>query len=104
LNAHESVRAGIRVFRYQPGFIHQKVLLIDDDTASVGSMNLDNRSLRLNFEITALNIDPAFAGEVEQMLKADFEQALEIDAADYERLHYPYRVLIHVARLFSPVL
>jgi cardiolipin synthase len=38
------------------------------------------------------------------MLKTDFEQALEIDAADYERLHYLYRVLIHVARLFSPVL
>jgi len=104
LYAHESVRAGIRVFRYQPGFIHQKVLLVDDDTAAVGSMNLDNRSLRLNFEITALNIDPAFAGEVEQMLKADFEQALEIDVADYGRLHYLYRVLIHVARLFSPVL
>jgi cardiolipin synthase len=38
------------------------------------------------------------------MLMTDFEQALEIVAADYERLHYLYRVLIHVARLFSPVL
>jgi cardiolipin synthase len=104
LYAHESVRAGIRVFRYQPGFTHQKVLLIDDDTAAIGSMNLDNRSLRLNFEITALNIDTAFAAEVEQMLLADFEQAVEIDAADYERQHYLYQVLIHVARLFSPVL
>ncbi|HWW07111.1 cardiolipin synthase [Collimonas sp.] len=104
LYAHESVRAGIRIFRYQPGFTHQKVLLIDDDTAAVGSMNLDNRSLRLNFEITALNIDTAFAAEVEQMLQADFEQAVEIDVADYERLHNLYRVLIHVARLFSPVL
>ena len=104
LYAHESVRAGIRVFRYQPGFTHQKVLLIDDDTAAVGSMNLDNRSLRLNFEITALNIDTAFAAEVEQMLVADFEQAVEIDVSDYDQLHYLYKVLIHVARLLSPVL
>ncbi|WP_425514505.1 cardiolipin synthase [Collimonas antrihumi] len=104
LYAHESVRAGIRVFRYQPGFTHQKVMLIDDDTASVGSMNLDNRSLRLNFEITALNIDTAFAAEVEQMLAIDFEQAVEIGGSDYNRLRYSYRVLIHVARLLSPVL
>lgn len=104
LYAHESVRAGIRVFRYQPGFTHQKVLLVDDDTAAVGSMNLDNRSLRLNFEITAFNVDTAFAAEVEQMLQADFEQAVEIDVDDYGRLHYLYRVLIHVARLLSPVL
>lgn len=104
LYAHELVRAGIRVFRYQPGFTHQKVMLIDNDTAAIGSMNLDNRSLRLNFEITALNIDTSFASEVETMLRADFEQAIEIDINDYARLPYLYRVLIHVARLFSPVL
>ncbi|AMP14715.1 cardiolipin synthase [Collimonas pratensis] len=104
LYAHELVRAGVRIFRYQPGFIHQKVMLIDDDTASVGSMNLDNRSLRLNFEITSLNIDSTFAGEVETMLQADFAQGREIDVADYARLHYLYRVLIHVARLLSPLL
>jgi len=104
LYAHEVVRAGIRVFRYQPGFTHQKVMLIDDDTAAVGSMNLDNRSLRLNFEIAALNVDPAFASEVETMLRDDFGQAIEIKVGDYARFHYSYRVAIHVARLFSPVL
>lgn len=104
LYAHEAVRAGIRVFRYQPGFTHQKVMLIDDDTTAIGSMNLDIRSLRLNFEIAALNIDIAFASEIEAMLRDDFGQALEIGAQDYARLHYLYRVAIHVARLFSPVL
>ncbi|AIY41536.1 Cardiolipin synthetase [Collimonas arenae] len=104
LYAHELVRSGVRIFRYQPGFTHQKVMLIDDDTASVGSMNLDNRSLRLNFEITALNIDKAFASEVETMLLADFEQVVEIDVTDYAKLHYLYRVLIHIARLVSPLL
>ncbi|AMP09880.1 cardiolipin synthase [Collimonas arenae] len=104
LYAHESVRAGIRVFRYLPGFTHQKVMLIDDDTTAVGSMNLDNRSLRLNFEISSLNIDPAFAAEVEAMLLADFEQAHEIDSGEYAQFHYLYRVAIHVARLMSPVL
>lgn len=104
LYAHEAVRSGIRVFRYQPGFTHQKVILIDDDTAGIGSMNLDNRSLRLNFEVSALNIDVTFAREVETMLLADFAQAIEINPGDYAKLHYLRCVSLHVARLFSPVL
>ncbi|MGH8320341.1 MAG: cardiolipin synthase, partial [Gammaproteobacteria bacterium] len=56
LYAHEAVSAGIKVYRYQPGFLHQKVLLIDEDAAAVGSANLDNRSFRLNFELTVLTV------------------------------------------------
>ncbi len=104
LHAREAVRAGIRVFRYQPGFLHQKVLLVDSDTALVGSMNLDSRSFRLNFEISALNVDRAFAGEVALMLEADFAQARELDQREYDGAGYVQRALMHVARLFDPIL
>jgi cardiolipin synthase len=104
LYAHEATMAGIRMFRYQPGFIHQKVMLIDDDTAVVGSMNMDNRSFRLNFEITALNVDAAFAGKVEAMLTDDLTLSDEVNQNDYRRLSYFGRVALHVARLFDPVL
>lgn len=104
LYAHDATLAGIRMFRYLPGFIHQKVMLVDDDTAVVGSMNLDNRSFRLNFEIAALNVDEAFAGQVEAMLETDFGQAEEVNPNDYRRLPYLKRVALHVARLFDPVL
>lgn len=104
LYAHEAVRAGVRVFRYQPGFTHQKVMLIDDNTTAIGSMNLDNRSLLLNFEVAALNIDAAFASEVEKMLRADFAQAKEIGAKEYAHVPYLQRVAMHVARLLGPVL
>lgn len=104
LHAHEAVRAGLRVFRYQPGFMHQKVMLVDDDTASVGSMNLDSRSFRLNFEVGALNVDRAFAAEVEAMLRADFAHAVEIDEREYRAAPYLRRVAMHVARLFDPIL
>jgi cardiolipin synthase len=104
LYAHDATLAGIRMFRYQPGFVHQKVMLIDDDTAVVGSMNLDNRSFRLNFEIAALNVDEAFASEVEAMLETDFANADEVNPNDYRRLPYLRRVALHVARLFDPVL
>ncbi|HEX7816765.1 cardiolipin synthase [Dyella sp.] len=104
LYAHDAVRAGVRVFRHAPGFVHQKVILIDDDTVSVGSMNLDNRSFRLNFEIGALNIDRAFAHEVQTMLEHDFAQAREVVPEDYYRAPYLRRLVMHVARLFDPVL
>jgi cardiolipin synthase len=104
LYAHDAVLAGIRVFRYQPGFLHEKVLLVDDDTAVVGSMNLDNRSFRLNFEIGALNVDSEFAAQVEAMLCDDFNHAHEVTQAEYEQAPYLRRLAMHVARLFDPVL
>ena len=104
LYAHDAVGAGIRMFRYQPGFLHQKVILIDDDTALVGSMNLDNRSFRLNFEIGALNVDRDFALQVEAMLHEDFAHAHEVTEAEYLRAPYLQRLAMHVARLFDPVL
>jgi cardiolipin synthase len=104
LHAYEALGAGIRMFRYQPGFVHQKVLLIDDDTAAVGSMNLDSRSFRLNFEVSALIVDAGFAGEVEAMLIADFAKALPVDKREYLDAPYLRRVTMHVARLFDPLL
>ncbi len=104
LHAYEAIRAGIRVFRYQPGFLHQKVMLVDDDTASVGSMNLDSRSFRLNFEITALNVDRGFAAEVEAMLLADLRNAVEVTESEYRDASYLRRAAMHVARLFDPIL
>jgi cardiolipin synthase len=104
LHAFEALTAGIRIYRYQPGFTHQKVLLIDDDTAAVGSMNLDSRSFRLNFEVTGLIVDPVFASDVETMLTHDFAKALLVDKSEYLDAPYLRRVAMHVARLFDPLL
>ena len=104
LHAYHATCAGIRMFRYQPGFMHQKVLLVDDDTTVLGSMNLDIRSFRLNFEIAALNLDRAFAAEVEHMLMQDFAQAVEVTPEDYERASWHHRLSMHLARLFDPIL
>jgi cardiolipin synthase len=104
LYAYDSLRAGIRIFRYQPGFLHQKVILIDSVAAAIGSANLDNRSFRLNFEIMVLTVDHGFAQEVETMLLNDFAESLEIDRNEYRHASALRRVLMHVARLFSPIL
>ncbi|WP_159835970.1 cardiolipin synthase [Burkholderia sp. 8Y] len=104
LYAYDLVQAGVRIFRYKPGFLHQKVVLVDDIAASVGSANLDNRSFRLNFEITVLTVDHDFAREVESMLLVDFAHAYEIDGDDYRGAAFWRRMAMHVARLFSPIL
>ncbi len=104
LYAYEAVCAGIKVYRYQPGFIHEKVMLINEDAASVGSANLDNRSLRLNFEITVLTVDKGFATSVGRMLKKDFAQSVQIARDEYEQSSAPRRLLMNVARLFAPIL
>ncbi len=103
-NTCEAVRAGIKIYRYQPGFLHQKVMLIDNDAAAVGSANLDNRSFRLNFELTVLTVSQSFAAEVETMLLEDFTQCIEVQPDEGDRLSLPRRVLMHLARLFAPIL
>lgn len=104
LYARDLVDAGVRIFRYRPGFLHQKVVLIDRAAAAVGSANLDNRSFRLNFEIMVLTVDAGFAAEVEAMLARDFDQAFEVDLSEYRRSPAWRRVAMHVARLFAPIL
>jgi len=80
------------------------VVLIDDVAASVGSANLDNRSFRLNFEITVLTVDRKFAAEVETMLTHDFTLARRIEQNEYRRGTTLNRIIMHVARLFAPIL
>ncbi|MHA6346168.1 cardiolipin synthase [Roseivivax sp. CAU 1761] len=95
--------AGVEIHRYKEGFMHQKVALIDDDLAAVGSANLDNRSFRLNFELMAVLADHGFAAEVERMLEADFARAERLEKRLSEQ-KLAVRIGAPLARLLSPVL
>ncbi len=104
LHAHDALKSGIRIYRYRPGFLHQKVMLIDDRAASVGTANLDNRSFRLNFELIVLAVDREFAAKVEAMLVEDFAHCFEIDRTEYSGAPAWRRLTMTIARLFSPIL
>ncbi|TDK45050.1 cardiolipin synthase [Antarcticimicrobium luteum] len=95
--------AGVRVFRYTSGFMHQKAFVVDDTIAAVGTTNLDNRSFRLNFEAMALFFDADFAGRVDAMLRADLENSYQMTAGIAEQSPF-VRYGAPVARLFSPLL
>lgn len=100
----EAVRMGIKIFNYTEGFVHQKVVLVDDDVAAIGSANLDNRSFRLNFEVMVLTISEAFNKEVEDMLIKDFAASTEKTLADAHKYPYYYRFGLGIARLLGPIL
>jgi cardiolipin synthase len=99
----ESTSTGVKLYRYQDGFLHQKVMLVDDSVATVGTANFDNRSFRLNFEITAIVADRDFAAEVEAMLEEDFSKSRVMERDEYDRKPWYFRFGVELARLTSPV-
>ncbi len=99
----QAIPYGVKLFRYRRGFLHQKVMLIDKRIATVGTANFDNRSFRLNFEITAFVSDGKFIGEVEEMLKADFDGCGEVTVEEFTKKPFLFRALCRAARLTAPV-
>ncbi len=99
----EAGLTGAKFYRYQNGFLHEKAMLIDDQVATIGTANFDNRSFRLNFEITAAISDPAFVSEVEQMFEKDFEHSRLMEEGEYDRKPWWFRFGVRLARLSAPI-
>ena len=95
---------GIKFYAYQPGFLHEKVMLVDDRASTVGTPNFDNRSFRLNFEVTSLILDEAFNKAMEAMFEADFAHSVPINADDLEKKPFWWRLAVNISRLAAPVL
>ncbi|MDR0534559.1 MAG: cardiolipin synthase [Verrucomicrobiales bacterium] len=93
--------AGVKIYRYLPGFMHQKVLLVDDDFAIVGSVNADYRSFMLNFELSAAINDGDFAAETARMLERDFAGSRLENMNLYEESNLWFRLRVKLAHLSS---
>jgi len=70
----------------------------------VGTANLDNRSFRLNFEITILNYDSEFIKGVEDMLSDDFSRSRPVTLEDYTQKSFFFKLKVRSARLLAPIL
>ena len=95
---------GIKFYAYKPGFLHEKVALVDHDVSTIGTANFDNRSFRLNFEVTAVIVDRVFAAEMEAMFERDFAHADVIDPAELDKKSFWWHAGVQVSRLAAPVL
>lgn len=96
--------AGVSFYRYDDGFLHEKVMLIDDNIATIGTANFDNRSFRLNFEITAVVVDGELANNVEQMFENDFLSSRLMLRDEYDNKPFWFKLAVRTARLTAPVL
>ena len=95
---------GIQFYRYTEGFMHQKVFLIDDFGVGIGTANLDNRSFRLNFEITLLSVNYDLAADVEAMFEDDFARSKVVSHEEIDDKHALFKIGAAGARLLSPIL
>ena len=84
--------------------MHAKTLVADGQWCVIGSMNFDNRSLRLNDEANLLVYDGAAAGEMERIFAADLKQAVEITKAAYAARPWQQQLLEYAAKLIAPLL
>ncbi len=99
----QAIPYGVKLFHYHRGFLHQKVMLIDHRLAAVGTANLDNRSFRLNFEITGFSSDQSFVTEVETMLREDFNHATIATMEQFTGKSFWFRAACRAARLLAPI-
>ena len=95
-------KVGIRFYRYTKGFMHHKVVMFDDECA-IGTANFDNRSFRLNFEITLQFSGREFTDQVATMLEHDFAGARPVSSAELEARGFWFRFATRAARLLAPV-
>ena len=105
-NAHANamVEHDVAVYRYQDGFLHEKVILVDDEIAGVGTVNFDNRSFAINFELTLWFTSREMILDVEAMLTIDFSNSRRTTTEDVANIPLPLRFLGQAAKLLSPML
>ncbi len=99
----ELEKAGIKTFRYTKGFLHQKVVVIDDEYCTIGTANFDNRSFRLNFEITMAVADREFTAQVARMLETDFAHSRAVGAQELSSRSFWFRFAVRASRLTAPI-
>jgi cardiolipin synthase len=95
---------GVKIYLYTKGMMHSKLVLVDGKFASVGSANLDNRSLHLNFEAGCLLYNSSRVAELEAAFLRDLEESRPLLASEYERRSPLARAAENACRLVSPIL
>ena len=100
----ELIGYGAKVYIYDNGFLHAKVVVVDDQISAVGSCNFDIRSFSLNFETNAFVYDPDVAITLRQQFMKDIKKSIDYNQERYNNRSRIQQIKESVSRLFSPVL
>ena len=102
-NVEDLLKAGVKIYKYVEGFIHSKVLLVDGVAATVGSANLDIRSLEINFEVNSFIYDEDVIKTLEKDFVKDLEGSKEIKLEEYLKRSIFDKFKESIGVLFSPL-
>ena len=100
----ELMEAGIKIYMYQKGFLHSKLIVCDDCLSSVGSTNMDFRSFEHNFEINAFMYDKTSALMLKDIFLSDQKDAKPLHLKEWRMRPWSQKVKESVIRLFAPLL
>jgi cardiolipin synthase len=100
-NIEDLLRSGVRIWRYKKGFVHAKTLVMDDAVGSVGTANLDSRSLDINFEVQAFIYDAGICAALASQFLDDIADAEECALKSWESRPLWHRLLESAGRLWS---
>jgi cardiolipin synthase len=100
----ELLEAGVKFYTYEKGFLHSKVVIMDDFVSSVGTANLDIRSFKLNFEVNAFMYDESINLKLSERFLNDLADCKEITLEEYGKRPRFVKVKESISRLLSPIL
>ncbi|OIK11189.1 cardiolipin synthase [Bacillus sp. MUM 116] len=100
----ELLEAGVKVYEYERGFMHSKIIIVDEELASIGTSNMDMRSFHLNFEVNAFLFRTKSAQKLVDEYENDLKFAKQLDLKTFQKRHFGLRLLESTARLMSPLL
>lgn len=96
--------AGVKFYRYTAGFMHAKVMIIDDLLATTGSANLDMRSFYSNFELTAVLLQPDIIASLAAAFEKDLKHSQFIDPEKFRKRGWNVKLIQGLCQLLSPLL
>jgi len=104
--AHQGdlIEAGVRLLQFGDGLLHTKSVTIDGELSFFGSLNLDPRSLHLNFEITLLVYNQDFSGRLRSLQSSYADQAVNMDLQVLQKRSPMARLAENSVRLLGPLL
>lgn len=100
----EMLEAGVHIYSYQKGFMHSKLIIVDQELASIGTSNMDMRSFHLNFEINCFLYHTESVKQLVEDFKEDLTHSEQIHLESFLNRKLSMRIVESLARLASPLL
>ncbi|WP_026584072.1 cardiolipin synthase [Bacillus sp. J33] len=100
----ELLRYGVEIYSYKKGFLHQKIIIVDGNLASIGTANMDMRSFHLNFEVNVFLYGTSSIRDLAAHYEEDMGESVKIGPVQYYKRGFVERSKESFARLFSGVL